>query len=106
MWAEVSAELVHVHSPLDVRVANAVRRLWSLDEEQRLREWAPGTAGPVMNAGLDGELQRLLEEVARAGSWSVAGRRKRRGEAAQAEATAYLTCQTVEVVRVPKYLWY
>ena len=71
MWAEVSAELAHEHSPLDVRVANAVRRLWSLDEEQRLRERAPGTAGPVMNAGLDGELQRLLEEVARAGSWSV-----------------------------------
>ena len=71
MWAEVSAELVHAHSPLDVRVANAVRRLWSLDEEQRLREWAPGMAGPVANAGLDGELQRLLDEVARAGSWSV-----------------------------------
>merc|ERR1712185_377184 len=68
MWSEVRAELAQEYSPLDVRVANAVRRLWSLDESERLREWAPGPAG---GAGLDGELQRLLEAVAKAGSWSV-----------------------------------
>merc|ERR1712185_17752 len=71
MWSEVRAELAQEYSPLDVRVANAVRRLWSLDESERLREWAPGTAGPAAGAGLDGELQRLLEAVAKAGSWSV-----------------------------------
>ena len=35
MWAELSAELAHQYTPLDVRVANAVRRLWSLDEHER-----------------------------------------------------------------------
>ena len=71
MWTEVSAELTHAYSPLDVRVANAVRRLWSLDENERLRSWAPGMVGPAAGAGLDGDLQRLLEAVAKAGSWSV-----------------------------------
>ena len=71
MWAELSAELTHQFAPLDVRVANAVRRLWSLDEHERLRSWAPGTAGPAAGAELGGELQRLLEAVARAGSWSA-----------------------------------
>ena len=67
MWTEVSAELSHAYSPLDVRVAIAVRRLWSLSDEERLREWAPGTVGPAAGAGLGGELQRLLETVAKAG---------------------------------------
>jgi hypothetical protein len=71
MWTEVSAELTHEYSPLDARVANAVRRLWSLDECERLQSWAPGTAGPAAGAGLDGNLQRLLANVAKAGSWSV-----------------------------------
>jgi hypothetical protein len=71
MWAELSAELAHQFAPLDVRVANAVRRLWSLDEHERLRSWAPGTVGPAAGAELGGELQRLLEAVARAGSWST-----------------------------------
>ena len=71
MWAELSAELTHQFAPLDVRVANAVRRLWSLDEHERLRSWAPGTVGPAAGAELGGELQRLLEAVARAGSWSA-----------------------------------
>ena len=71
MWTEVSAELTHAYSPLDARVANAVRRLWSLDESERLQSWAPGTVGPAAGAGLDGDLQRLLEDVAKAGSWSV-----------------------------------
>ena len=71
MWAELSAELTQEHSPLDVRVANAVRRLWSLDASERLRAWAPGTVGPAAGVALDGEMQRLLETVAKAGSWSV-----------------------------------
>ena len=71
MWAEVSAEISSEHSPLDVRVAAAVRRLWSLNDDERLREWAPGTVGPAAGAALGGELQRLLEAVAKAGSWSV-----------------------------------
>ena len=64
MWAELSAELTQEHSPLDVRVANAVRRLWSLDSSERLRAWAPGTVGPAAGVALDGEMQRLLEKVA------------------------------------------
>ena len=52
MWTEVSAELTRAHSPLDVRVANAVRRLWSMDESERLQAWAPGTVGPAAGAGL------------------------------------------------------
>ena len=71
MWTELSAELTQEHSPLDVRVANAVRRLWSLDASERLRAWAPGTVGPTAGVALDGEMQRLLETVAKAGSWSV-----------------------------------
>ena len=59
MWAELSAELTQEHSPLDVRVANAVRRLWSLDSSERLRAWAPGTVGPAAGVALDGEMQRL-----------------------------------------------
>ena len=47
IWAMQVAELTHQFAPLDVRVANAVRRLWSLDEHERLRSWAPGTVGPA-----------------------------------------------------------
>ena len=52
-------------------MANAVRRLWSLDSSERLRACAPGTVGPAAGVALDREMQRLLETVAKAGSWSV-----------------------------------
>ena len=57
MWKEVSQEMTQGKNPLDRRVADAVRRLWSVRGDGRLGEWAPGEVGPIAGLGLGGKLQ-------------------------------------------------
>ena len=55
MWAEVQKEVMRPKQALDVRVASAVRRLWSMDEDGvHLREWAVGSAEAVAGHELRG----------------------------------------------------
>jgi hypothetical protein len=57
---------------LRVDVANAVRRLWKVDADERIPAWAPGTTGPLGTClSEDNELRQLMEGVAEAGSWAV-----------------------------------
>ena len=57
---------------LRVDVANAVRRLWKVDDGGRIPAWAPGTPGPLGTClSEDVELRQLMEGVAEAGSWAV-----------------------------------
>jgi hypothetical protein len=57
---------------LRVDVANAVRRLWKVDDDGRIPAWAPGTTGFLGDyLSEDDELRQLIEGVASAGSWAV-----------------------------------
>jgi hypothetical protein len=57
---------------LRVDVANAVRRLWKVDDDGRIPAWAPGTTGFLGDClSEDDELRQLIEGVASAGSWAV-----------------------------------
>ena len=72
MWAEVQKEVMRPKQALDVRVASAVRRLWSMDEDGvHLREWAVGSAEAVAGHELDGQMAKMLEAIAKAGSWAA-----------------------------------
>jgi hypothetical protein len=57
---------------LCVDVANAVRRLWKVDDDGRIPAWAPGTTGFLGDClSEEDELRQLIERVASAGSWAV-----------------------------------
>jgi hypothetical protein len=59
---------------LHVDVANAVRRLWKVDDDGRVLAWASGTTGPLGTClSEDDELWQLMEGVSEAGSWAVCG---------------------------------
>ena len=72
MWAEVRKEVCRSRQALDIQVANAVCRLWTLEERGNyLRSWAVGSAEAVAGHGLDGRMAELLEGIAKAGSWAT-----------------------------------
>ena len=72
MWAEVRKEVCRPRQALDMQVANAVCRLWSLEGSGGyLRSWAVGSAEAVAGHGLDGRMAELLESIAKAGSWAT-----------------------------------
>jgi hypothetical protein len=57
---------------LRVDVANAVRRLWKVDDDGRIPAWDPGATDFVSDClSEDDELRQLIEGVASAGSWAV-----------------------------------
>ena len=62
MWAEVRKEVCRSRQALDIQVANAVCRLWTLEERGNyLRSWAVGSAEAVAGHGLDGRMAALLQ---------------------------------------------
>ena len=57
---------------LDMGVALAVKRLWSVEGKgDYLRSWAVGSAEAVAGHELDGRMTELLEGIAKAGSWAT-----------------------------------
>ncbi len=72
MWSEVRKEVVRPKQALDMGVALAVKRLWSVEGKgDYLRSWAVGSAEAVAGHGLDGQMAEMLQEVAKAGSWAT-----------------------------------
>jgi hypothetical protein len=45
MWALVQEEIMASLAPLSLDVANALKRMWKVDDCGALRTWQPGTAG-------------------------------------------------------------
>jgi hypothetical protein len=72
MWSEVQKEVMRPKQALDMGVALAVKRLWSVEGKgDYLRSWAVGSAEAVAGHGLDGQMAEMLQEVAKAGSWAT-----------------------------------
>ena len=72
MWSEVQKEVMRPKQALDIGVALAVKRLWSVEGKgDYLRSWAVGSAEAVAGHGLDGQMAEMLQEVAKAGSWAT-----------------------------------
>ena len=72
MWSEVQKEVMRPKQALDMGVALAVKRLWSVEGKgDYLRSWAVGSAEAVAGHGLDGRMAEMLQEVAKAGSWAT-----------------------------------
>ena len=73
MWSALASAMRQPKQALDADLAQAIRRLWSMHDGERLRQWSPGMLGPAREgaAALDAELRRLYEEVASAGSWAM-----------------------------------
>jgi hypothetical protein len=71
-WAALQAETSRRTSPLDLDVANALQRMWTVEEGGAPRTWQPGATNviPGMDT-MDSTLRELLIGVAQAGSWAV-----------------------------------
>jgi hypothetical protein len=47
MWGLVQAEIPRRTSPLDLDVANALQRMWKVEEGGALRTWQPGATNVI-----------------------------------------------------------
>jgi hypothetical protein len=72
MWALVQKETVNSKAPLDLDVANALKRMWKVEEGGAPKMWQPGIDGHIcVGNSVDSHLKGLIEKVAQAGSWAV-----------------------------------
>jgi hypothetical protein len=70
-WAKQmrQAETSRRISPLDMDVANALQRMWKVEEGGALRTWQPGAKNTTTGIdNMDSTLRELVEGVAQAGS--------------------------------------
>ena len=59
-------------APLSLDVANALKRMWNVDDGGTLRTWQPGTSDGIHdNQNIDTHLKELIDNVTSAGSWAV-----------------------------------
>ena len=72
MWTLVQKETKNSKAPLDLGVANALKRMWKVEEGGALKTWQPGIDGNIcVDNSVDSHLKGLIEKVAQAGSWAV-----------------------------------
>jgi len=72
MWKLVQAETTSSKAPLSLDVANALKRMWNVDDGGTLRTWQPGTSDGIHdNQNIDTHLKELIDNVTSAGSWAV-----------------------------------
>jgi hypothetical protein len=73
MWELVQVETSRRTSPLDLDVANALQRMWKVEEGGALRTWQPGAQNTIPGIdSMDSTLKELLEGV-RSGTGRVVG---------------------------------
>ena len=59
-------------APLALDVANALKRMWKVEEGGELQTWQPGTTGNMHdNSNIDSHLKGMIDKVTQAGSRAV-----------------------------------
>ena len=72
MWRLVQEETMDSKAPLALDVANALRRMWKVEDGGALQTWQPDTDGNIHGcSNIDNRLKGLIENVTQAGSWAV-----------------------------------
>jgi hypothetical protein len=68
----VQKETTNSKTLLEMDVANALKRIWKVEEGGALKTWQPGTDGNTHDDNsVDSHLKGLIEKVAQAASWAV-----------------------------------